>query len=93
MEEKQKKCPKCGSMERQVNAGFNKSGTQRCWCVSCEYKYTHNPKHRKYPEEFRQIAIKEYYAGASGRAVGKMHGMSGCNVYNWIKKKPINVGK
>ena len=45
-----------------------------------------NRKHREYPEEIRQQAIKTYYAGASGRGVGKVFGFSKANVYNWIKK-------
>lgn len=32
------------------------------------------------------MAIKAYYAGASGRGVGKIFGFSKANVYNWIKK-------
>jgi transposase len=40
----------------------------------------------------RELAIKEFYAGISGRGVGKIHGMSGNNVYNWLKKKPKRRG-
>ena len=76
-----------------MNSGYNRSGTQRCLCGECNYKYTHNPKRHAYSEELRQIAIKEYYAGASGRAVGLMHGMSKSNVYNWIKKNGGCVDK
>jgi len=25
-------CPKCGNTKNQSNAGFNRSGTQRCFC-------------------------------------------------------------
>ena len=32
------------------------------------------------------MATKTYYAGVSGRGVGKIFGMSKANVYNWIKK-------
>jgi transposase len=48
--------------------------------------YTLEPKKREYSEEIRQQAIKTYYAGASGRGVGKVFGFSKANVYNWIKK-------
>jgi len=34
----------------------------------------------------KALALKIYYAGASGRGVGKVLGMSKANVYNWIKK-------
>jgi transposase-like protein len=81
-----KRCPVCGLESKQKRMGFNRSGTQRCLCKVCRKSYTINPKRYAYPEEVRQIAIKEYYAGASGRVVGQLHGMSKANVYNWIKK-------
>ena len=31
------------------------------------------------------MAIKAYYAGASGRGAGKKFGFSKANDYNWIK--------
>lgn len=69
-----------------MNARKNRSGTQRCFCKECKKYYTLDPKTREYPEEIRQQAIKTYYAGASGRGVGKIFGFSKANVYNWIKK-------
>jgi len=91
--EEGKECPKCGSNEMQSKAGFNRSGTRRCQCFKCKYKYTLNGKRRAYPDELREIAIKEYLMGVSGRGVGKIHGMSGNNVYNWIKKNEECVDK
>ena len=82
----EKKCPKCGKTENQIKKGFNPSGTQRCMCKECGVAYTINPKKREYPEEVREQAIKTYYAGVSGRGVGKVFGFSKANVYNWIKK-------
>ena len=81
-----RRCPKCGEVENQVNAGFNKSGTQRCRCNSCKGYYTLEPKRKAYSEEIRQVAVKTYYSGTSGRGVGKIFGFSKANVYNWIKK-------
>jgi len=81
-----RRCPICGKTESQVNAGRNRSGTQRCFCNKCKKYYTLDPKTREYPEEIRVQAIKSYYSGVSGRGVGKMMGMSKANVYNWIKK-------
>jgi len=80
-------CPQCGKTENQVMVGRNRSGTQRCFCKECEKYYTLDPKQREIPEEVRQQAIKTYYAGASGRGVGKVFGFSKANVYNWIKKR------
>jgi transposase-like protein len=84
--EEKRRCPKCGQITNQVNRGFNRSGTQRCMCKDCGIYYTPEGKKRKYPEETRELALKIYYAGASGRGVGKVLGMSKANVYNWIKK-------
>ena len=86
-------CPNCGGNSNQVNAGYNKSGTQRCLCKVCNKFYTINPKVRAYSEEIRDLAIKEYLSGVSGRGVGKIHGMSKANVYNWIKKNSVGVDK
>ena len=88
-----RRCPKCNSEENQVNAGYNRSGTQRCICKNCKYKYTLDGKVREYPEEIKQQAIKTYYSGVSGRGVGKLMGMSKQNVYNWLKKTQRDVDK
>jgi transposase-like protein len=81
-----RKCPKCGRVENQINAGYNRSGTQRCVCKICNHKYTLNGKTRAYPEEVREQAIRIYYSGVSGRGVGKILGIGKSNVLNWIKK-------
>jgi len=88
-----RRCPKCGRIENQINAGYNRSGTQRCVCRVCNHKYTLNGKTREYSEEIRQRAIRTYYSGVSGRGVGKLLGMSKANVYNWLKKTDSNVDK
>jgi len=85
-EETERKRPICGKTENQVNAGKNRSGSQRCFCKECQKYYTLNPKTRKYSEEVRRQAVKTFYAGVSGRGVGKIFGFSKANVYHWIKK-------
>jgi transposase-like protein len=82
----EKQCPVCEAESRQMKKGFNRSGTQRYLCGKCGATYTPEPKRNAYDEETRALAIKIYYAGASGRGVGKVLGMSKANVYNWIKK-------
>jgi len=82
----EKRCPRCGRIENQIKAGKNRSGTQRCKCKECNISYTINPKKREYSEETKQLALKIYYSGVSGRGVGKILHMSKANVYNWIKK-------
>ena len=81
-----KKCPICGRMDCQLKNGKNRSGTQRILCRYCKKSYTLEPKRNAYSEETKALALKIYYAGASGRGVGKVLGMSKANVYNWIKK-------
>ena len=81
-----RRCPKCESAENQINAGYNRSGTQRCVCKNCNHKYTLNGKTREYPEEIKQQAMRIYYSGVSGRGVGKILGIGKSNVLNWIKK-------
>jgi len=60
-------------------------------CRHCKKSYTPEPKRHAYSEETREQAIKTYYAGISGRGVGKIFGMSKANVYNWIKKTTKNL--
>ncbi len=81
-----KQCPSCGQTSSQVLNGRNRSGTQTVLCKHCKRSYTLEPKRREYNEETKQLALKIYYSGTSGRAVGKILGMSKANVYNWIKK-------
>jgi len=88
-----RRCPQCGKVENQIKKGFNRSGTQRCMCKECGVAYTNNPKSNEYPEETKEIAIKMYYSGVSGRGVGKVLKMSKANVYNWIKKNDSDCGK
>jgi len=79
-------CPKSNKITNQIRKGKNRSGTQRCQCKDCGVSYTLDPKKREYPEETKDLAVKMFYSGVSGRGVGKVLGMSKANVYNWIKK-------
>lgn len=88
-----RKCPKCGAVINQINAGYNERGTQRCLCKDCNYKYTLTPKSHEYPEEIQKLAIRMYYSGVSGRGVGKILKMHHANVYRWIKKTERSVDK
>ena len=85
-EEVRKRRPKCGKLENQIKAGYNESGSQRCKCKECGIYYTIDPKRHTYPEEIRELAIKMYYGGISGRGVGKILGINKSNVMNWIKR-------
>jgi transposase-like protein len=46
-----------------------------------------------YGEEVKKQAMKLYYEGNSGRAVGRILGMSKANVYRWIKEMAENLPK
>ena len=92
MEKITKACPKCGSEKEKIKRGLNRSGTQRIMCTECGIRFTLAPKKREHSEETRTLALKIYYAGASGRGVGKVLGFSKANVYNWIKKNGSDCG-
>ena len=81
-----RQCPQCKAEDGQMKNGKNRSGTQTMLCRHCKKSYTPEPKQNAYSEEMREMAIKVFYAGASGRGVGKVFGFSKANVYNWIKK-------
>lgn len=78
-----RKCPKCGSTEGQMNAGYSKIGAQRCLCGKCKAKYTLN---LKYNDELREEAVRLYKSGMNGREVAKILNISKSSVYNWTKK-------
>lgn len=78
-----RKCPKCGSTEGQMNAGYSKTGAQRCLCGKCKSKYTLDPK---YNDELREEAVRLYKSGMNGREVGRILNISKTSVYNWTKK-------
>jgi len=93
MEKGKKQCPCCKAEDGQMKNGKNRSGTQQILCRHCKKTYTLEPKRSAYSEETRALALKIYYAGASGRGVGKVLGMSKANVYNWIKKNGSNTSE
>ena len=85
-----KQCPNCKAENGQMKNGKNRSGSQSFLCRHCKKAYTPEPKRVAYDEGVRTQAIKTYYAGVSGRGVGKIFGFSKANVYNWIKKNSSN---
>ncbi len=75
------KCPKCGSEE--IWKAGKPRGKQQYQCKECKKKFI---TERHYSKEFKQKAIKIFYEGNSGRAVGRILGINKSTVYNWIKK-------
>jgi transposase-like protein len=57
----------------------------------CGKTYTPHPKKKGYSEEERTAAIKAYYECKSGRAVGRLFGMSRSNVVRWIKERAAEL--
>jgi transposase-like protein len=51
--------------------------------------YTPEPMKHAYSEEEKTTAIKTYYEGVSGRAVGRLCKMSKSNVFRWIKERAV----
>lgn len=80
------KCPRCGEEKRQNKHGKNKTGSLRYLCKHCNKAYTVNPKEGKYSEEKIKEAMKLYMEGNSGRAVGRILGISKNTCLYWIKK-------
>jgi len=58
-----RRCPKCGRAENQINAGYNRSGTRRCLCKICNYKYTPDGKTQGFPQH--GALFHEHFSGGS----------------------------
>ena len=90
------KCEICKNENKQIKAGKTKAGktkagktkagSQKYKCKHCGKVYTPNPKGRNYSEEVKKQAIKLYMEGNSGRAVGRILGISKNICLYWIKK-------
>ena len=68
---KKMKCKNCKKEDKQIKAGKT---------------YTPNPKERNYSEEIKRQAIKLYMEWNSGRAVGRILGISKNTCLYWIRK-------
>lgn len=82
----EKVCPKCGAVGNQNKYGYNAVGNQRYKCKVCNREYTPNPKQRGYDIEKKEQALKLLTQGMTGRAVGKLLGMSKANAYRWSRE-------
>lgn len=79
-------CERCKKEDKQIKVGKTKAGSQRYQCKYCGKKYTPNPKERTYSEETKKQAIKLYMEGNSGRAVGRILGISKNTCLYWIRE-------
>ena len=80
------KCERCKIEKEQIKAGKTKAGSQKYKCKVCGKVYTPKPKERNYSEEIKRQAIKLYMEGNSGRAVGRILGISKNTCLYWIRK-------
>ena len=86
-----RKCPKCGSKERQHKIGFTKAGSQRYKCQGCECRYTPEPKHQGYGEGIRRQAVQMYIDGINFRRIGRTLGVHHTSVMNWVNAYAATV--
>ena len=80
------KCERCKNEKEQIKVGKTKAGSQKYKCKVCGKVYTPKPKERNYSEEIKRQAIKLYMEGNSGRAVGRILGISKNTCLYWIRK-------
>ena len=78
---KWKENEECKNEKEQI-----KAGSQKYKCKVCGKVYTPKPKERNYSEEIKRQAIKLYMEGNSGRAVGRILGISKNTCLYWIRK-------
>jgi transposase-like protein len=84
---KKRKNVRGAAITKQHRHTANKSGSERYICHECGKTYTPMPQKRGYSESERDVAIKTYYECKSGRAVGRLLGMSRSNAVRWIKER------
>jgi transposase-like protein len=77
-------CPKCGSDKPQYAHGKTSKDNPRYRCSEC--KRTYILMEPKYSEEFKRNAIKVYLEGNSGRAVGRILGISKNTIWGWLNE-------
>ena len=82
------KCVKCGSNCKQQLYGKDRNGKQRYRCYDCRKVYIADVQ---YTPEFKLQAIKVYFEGNSGRAVGRIVGISKNTIWRWLKEYAKNI--
>ena len=76
-------CPKCGSNCKQHLYGKDVNQKQRYRCFDCRRVYILD---KNYTAEFKKQAVKAYFECSSGRAVGRLMGVSKNTIWNWLEK-------
>ena len=83
-----KRCVKCGSDCKQQLYGKDINGKQRYRCCDCRKVYILDVQ---YSPEFKLKAIKVYFEGNSGRAVGRVAGISKNTIWRWLAEYARNI--
>ncbi len=88
MEEEQKLkrplCPLCGNNEQVIRSGYNRGGSQRLKCQSCNHYFTPHRGAQGYDQSTRETAVRLYLEGTSFRGIGKVLRVSHASVINWV---------
>jgi len=77
-------CPYCQVTERQVKAGFNRTGSQRLQCQGCRRQYTPEPRPLGYSTATREMALKLYLEGNGFRRIARLLSVNHQSVVNWV---------
>ena len=80
------RCERFTNEKEQIKEGKTKIGSQKYKCKVCVKVYTPKPKEMNYSEKIKKQAIKLYMEGNSGRAVGRILGISKNICLYWVKK-------
>jgi transposase-like protein len=78
-------CPYCQATQGQVKNGFNRSGTQRWLCRTCQRVYTPQPKTNGYDDAIRLEAVRLYLDGMNLRRIARTLQVNHQSVANWVK--------
>ena len=77
-------CPYCTEATLVIRFGYNRTGTQRYQCTTCQRVFTPDPKAVGVAAVTRQEALQLYLAGMSLRKIGKHLGVHHQSVANWV---------
>jgi len=81
-------CPVCGSNGKKHRYGKSPKGVQKWRCQDCMHVYYEKVR---YDDEFKTQALRVYFEGNSGRAVGRAMQISKNTIWNWMKQYTAKV--
>ena len=84
------KCPKCGSNGKKHRYGKSPKGVQKWRCQDCMSVFYEKVR---YDDEFKMQAMRVYFEGNSGRAVGRVMRISKNTIWRWMAKYAENIGE